>query len=87
MVRDRGSKGMDGCPLTPTWQPPGDQKKLITKGVVSVYLDDILIFTKMSEKTKIEYLSIIISHNKVEMDPVKISGIADWPTPLNKKEV
>jgi hypothetical protein len=88
---------------------------LITEGVVSIYLDDILIFTNMSEehhqitrlvldrmrehklylrpekckfeKTKIEYLSVIISHNKVELDPVKIAGVADWLTPSNKKEV
>jgi hypothetical protein len=39
------------------------------------------------EKTTIEYLSIIISHNKVEMDPVKIAGVAEWLTPSNKKEV
>jgi hypothetical protein len=32
------------------------------------------------EKTKIEYLGVIISHNKVEMDPVKIAGVADWQT-------
>jgi hypothetical protein len=66
---------------------------LITEGVVSVYLDDILIFTNSLEDhhritglvldrmcehklylqpekckfetTKIEYLGIIISHNKV----------------------
>jgi hypothetical protein len=88
---------------------------LITEGVVSVYLDDILIFTDSLEdhrrimrlvldrmrehklylrpekcefeKTKIEYLGVIISHNKVEMDPVKIAGVVDWPTPSNKKEV
>jgi hypothetical protein len=88
---------------------------LITKGAVSVYLNDILIFTNSLEehcritclvidrmhehklylqlekykfeKTKIEYLGIIISHNKVEMDPVKIAGVADWPMPSNKKEV
>jgi hypothetical protein len=70
---------------------------LITEGIVFVYLDDILIFSNMSEehhwithlvldhicehklylqlekcefeKTKIEYLSVIISHYKVEMDP------------------
>jgi hypothetical protein len=86
---------------------------LITEGVISIYLDDILIFTNSLEehhritrlvldrmrkhkqylqpekcefeKTKIEYLSIIISHNKVEMDPVKIAGVADWPTPSNKR--
>jgi hypothetical protein len=82
-------------------------------GVVSVYLDDILIFTNSLEehhritrlvldrmhehklylrpekcefeKTRIEYLGVIISHNKVEMDPVKIAGVADWPTPSNKR--
>jgi hypothetical protein len=39
------------------------------------------------ERTKIEYLSVIISHNKVEMDPVKIARVAEWLTPSNKKEV
>lgn len=39
------------------------------------------------EQTRIEYLGVIISHNCVEMDPVKISGVAEWPTPTNKKEV
>jgi hypothetical protein len=43
---------------------------LITEGVVSIYLDDILI-----------------SHNKVEMDLVKIAGVVDWPTPSNKQKV
>jgi hypothetical protein len=39
------------------------------------------------EKTRIEYLGIIISHNKVEIDLVKIAGVADWLTPSNQKEV
>jgi hypothetical protein len=88
---------------------------LITEGVISVYLDDILILTSSTEehhcitrlvldrmrehklhlrpekcefkKTRIEYLGVIISHNKVEMDPVKVTGVADWPNPTNKKEV
>jgi hypothetical protein len=78
---------------------------LITEGVVSMYLDDILIFTNSLEehqqitclvldcmrehklylwpekcefeKVRTEYLGVIISHNKVEMDPVKIVGVAD----------
>jgi hypothetical protein len=37
------------------------------------------------EKTRIEYLSIIISHHKVEMDLVKISGVTDWPMPSNTR--
>jgi hypothetical protein len=88
---------------------------LITDGIVSIYLNNILIFTNSLEehhwitrlvldhmhehklypwpekcefeKTRIEYLHIIISHNKVEMDPVKIAGVADWPMPSNQKEV
>jgi hypothetical protein len=88
---------------------------LITEGVVSVYLNDILIFTNSLEehrritclvldhmhehklylrpekcefeKTRMEYLGVIISHNKVEMDPVKIVGVVDWLMPSNKKEV
>jgi hypothetical protein len=39
------------------------------------------------EKTKVEYLGIIISHNSVEMDPIKVAGIANWPAPTDKKEV
>jgi hypothetical protein len=79
---------------------------LITEGVVSIYLDDILIFISSIkehrhitqlvldwmdehklylwpekckfEKTQIEYLGVIISHNKVKMDPVKITSVADY---------
>jgi len=39
------------------------------------------------EKTRIEYLGLIISKNQVEMDPVKVAGVADWPEPSNKREV
>jgi hypothetical protein len=39
------------------------------------------------EKTRIEYLGVIILHNKVEMDPVKIAGVVEWLMPSNKKEV
>jgi hypothetical protein len=39
------------------------------------------------EKTKIEYLGLIISENHVEMDKVKVQGILDWPTPQKVKDV
>jgi hypothetical protein len=39
------------------------------------------------ERTTVEYLGVIISHNSVAMDPVKIAGVAEWPEPTNKKEV
>jgi hypothetical protein len=35
----------------------------------------------------LEYLGLIISENHVEMNPVKVVGVANWPEPLNKREV
>ncbi|KAG5728560.1 hypothetical protein E4T56_gene19654 [Termitomyces sp. T112] len=88
---------------------------LIAEGIVCVYLENILIYTKMLEEhrqitclvleclyqhqlylklekckfeqTQIEYLGLIILHGTVEMDPVKVAGMAEWPEPKNKKEV
>ena len=39
------------------------------------------------EKTRIEYLGLIISEDHVEMDPVKVAGVAEWPELTNKWEV
>jgi len=29
---------------------------------------------------QIEYLGLVISENKVAIDPVKVAGVCDWPT-------
>jgi hypothetical protein len=39
------------------------------------------------EKRRIEYLGMVISEGQVEMDPVKVAGVAEWPTPATKKEL
>jgi len=90
-------------------------QNLIVEGIVVIYLDDILIFTKMEEehaqavqwilqvlqenklflhlekcefcKEWIKYLGLVISENKVSMDPVKIMGVQEWATPENKTDV
>ena len=84
---------------------------LIMEGVVCVYIDDILIYSKDRakhrrvtqqvlewlrehklylrkekcefEQTHIEYLGLIISEGKVEMDPVKVRGVTEWPVPTS----
>ena len=82
---------------------------MIAEGVICIYLDDILIFTKtlsehqnivwrvlecpwehklyLFKQKRIVYLRVIVSEGQVEMDPIKVSGVAEWPTPQNKKEV
>ena len=39
------------------------------------------------KQTTVEYLWVIISHNSVSMDLVKMAGVQEWPEPTNKKEV
>ena len=39
------------------------------------------------EKTEVEYLGVIVSHNSVRMDPVKVAGVTEWPVPTCKKEL
>jgi len=39
------------------------------------------------KKTEVEYLGVIISHNSIKMDPVKVAGVTEWPIPSNRKEV
>ena len=38
-------------------------------------------------QTAIEYLGIIISEGQIRMDPAKVKGITDWPTPRTVKQV
>jgi hypothetical protein len=92
IVGDRGSKGMNGCPLTDIliFTNSMEEHRQITRLVLDRMREHKLYLRPEKcefEQARIEYLGVIISHNKVEMDPVKIAGIADWPTPLNKKEV
>jgi len=36
---------------------------------------------------QIEYLRLVISENKVKMDPVKVARVHNWPTPENRTDV
>jgi hypothetical protein len=40
-----------------------------------------------SHATSIDYLGVILEKGVTRMDPVKISGIKDWPTPKTVKDV
>jgi len=90
-------------------------RTLIAEGIVVVYLDDILIFTKIEEeheqavwrileilvkhklflcpekckfhRKQIEYLRLVISENKIEMDPVKVTRVYNWLTLENRTDM
>jgi len=107
--------GMTNSPATFQTMMNDIFRTLIAKGIVVVYLDDILIFTRIEEeheravqrvlevlaehklflrpekcefhRKEIEYLGLVISENKVAMDPVKVAGVCDWPTPENRTDV
>src|SRR6266404_6670668 len=39
------------------------------------------------ETPSVDYLGVILEKGVTRMDPVKISGIADWPIPKNVKDI
>jgi len=95
--------GMTNSPATFQTMMNNIFRTLIAKGIVVVYLNDILIFTKTKaeyeravqrvlevltehklflclekcefHRKQIEYLRLVISENKVKMDPVKVAGV------------
>ncbi|KAG5719715.1 hypothetical protein E4T56_gene18502 [Termitomyces sp. T112] len=109
------SLGMQDMILGFMWLCKHNSEDLIAEGIVCVYLDDILIYTKTLEEhcqitclilehlcqhqlylklekykfkqTQIGYLGLIISYGAIEMDPVKVAGVTEWPEPKSKKEV
>ena len=38
-------------------------------------------------KKEVEYLGVIVGKGQVKMDPIKVQGITDWPTPTNLREL
>jgi len=95
--------GMTNSPATFQTMINDVFRTVIAEGIVVVYLDNILIFTKMEEEheravrrvleiltehklflclekyefhqKQIEYLGLVISENKVVMDPVKVARV------------
>ena len=39
------------------------------------------------EQPKVEYLGVLVSENCIEIDPVKVKGIAEWLTPQNVSDI
>jgi len=39
------------------------------------------------EATEVDYLEMIICENQIKMDPAKLEGIKNWPSPTTVKQV
>jgi hypothetical protein len=54
-------------------------------------LQELDLFLKPSkcifEVKRIEFLGLILENGTVMMDPIKVAGVADWPTPKNVRDI
>jgi len=54
-------------------------------------LQDNNLFVNLDKCTfkakEVDYLGMIISKNQIKIDPAKLEGIRDWPTPTTVKQV
>jgi hypothetical protein len=90
-------------------------ERMLRRGGIIIYMDDILIFARTQEemdrltlealqiledndlylklekcefdKTRLEYLGMIIAPERIEMDNTKLQGIQDWPVPRTTRDV
>ena len=61
-----------------------------TKRVLQKLQDhDLFLKAKKCEfnKTKMEYLGLVVEEEKISTDPIKVKGFADWPIPTCVKDV
>ena len=64
-------------------------KQIIKMVLEKLWENDLFLKAKKCKfkKTKIKYLGMIIEEGQITMDPIKLSGIRDWPTPTTMKQV
>ena len=68
-----------------------EEHQKITQEVFCLLQKHNLLYLKPEkckfEKTSVKYLGVVISHNSVRMDPVKVARVTEWLAPTNWKEV
>jgi hypothetical protein len=67
-----------------------EEHRLVVKRVLQILQDNNLYLKPdkcVFETEKVEFLGLILSKDKVEMDPVKIEGVSQWPAPRSVKEL
>ena len=67
-----------------------EQHRKLVRRVLSV-LREHKLFLKPEkcffEQTEVNYLGLIVGNGELRMDPEKVTAVAEWPKPRNKKDV
>ena len=68
-----------------------NRHQTIIREVLKIMKEESL-FLKLSKcefkKSQVEYLGLILDRNTIQLDPIKVSGLRDWPQKLKTtKEV
>jgi Reverse transcriptase (RNA-dependent DNA polymerase) len=66
-----------------------EHQEVVKRAVYLLHIHNLFFKLKKCEfeHMEIEYLGVIISHNSVHINPVKVVGVSKWPVPSNKKQV
>jgi len=49
--------------------------------------EEVRVSSEPDRVPRTDHLGLVISENKVEIDPVKVAGVCEWPTPENQTDV
>jgi hypothetical protein len=66
------------------------QHRQVVRQVLQILRENHLFLKaekSLFEQNTVEYLGLILSPGQVAMDPIKVAGVRDWPSPTNVKEV
>ena len=67
-----------------------EELERVTKMVLKQLWDNNLYLKPKKcefNKTIIKYLGLIVKEGQLSMDPVKLKGITEWPTPSTVKQL
>src|SRR5205823_4898603 len=63
---------------------------LIFQEVLQILRDNQLFLKAKKctfEALEVEYLGLLVSEGQVCIDPIKVQGVSEWPTPRSKKDI
>ena len=72
-----------------TEDDPIDHANKVHRFLTKLQQNDLFLKPKKCRfhQNEVEYLGVIIGNGQAKMDPVKVQGIVEWPTPQTVKDV